>query len=417
MSSKTNNDNRKMSSITRRLNHSFMGKFIWNTVKGNLLLLLAAALMWGYGAEKGATGEFHFRTHREIHFASEENFLEYCIVDGQGREYTVCITEGEGKTVMAVMAAVFIVEFFSFFVVSANMKNTINNKLLPIQEMARETEKISSMAYNEHYFKSLEDAISSVNASGPDVKISTDNKELKGIENALNNLLERMQESYRQQSRFVSDASHELRTPIAVIRGYADMLDRWGKEDAGILEESISAIKNESTNMQKLVEQLLFLARGDSGRNALQIEEFALDELMREVYEETVMIDGEHRYEYYGDPVNMAGDVSMVKQCARILLDNAAKYTASGDTITIRTGKNDEGSFFSVQDNGIGMAEAEVSHIFERFYRSDEARNRKSGGTGLGLSIARWIVDRHNGYFDVLTRQDIGTRITVVFRQ
>ena len=81
-----------------------------------------------------------------------------------------------------------------------------------------------------------------------------------------------MRETYRQQSRFVSDASHELRTPIAVIRGYADMLDRWGKEDESILDESIDAIKNESEHMQKLVEQLLFLARGDSGRNNLRIE-------------------------------------------------------------------------------------------------------------------------------------------------
>ena len=193
------------------------------------------------------------------------------------------------------------------------------------------------------------------------------------------------------------------------------MLDRWGKEDESILDESIDAIKNESEHMQKLVEQLLFLARGDSGRNNLQIEEIQLDELMGEVFDESKMIDMEHRYEFYGEPAKMSGDVSMIKQCARILIDNAAKYTQKGDTITIRTGTNAEGVFFSVQDNGIGMHEADVSHIFERFYRSDEARGHKSGGTGLGLSIAKWIVDRHNGYFNILTRPDIGTRITVMF--
>lgn len=213
----------------------------------------------------------------------------------------------------------------------------------------------------------------------------------------------------------MSDASHELRTPIAVIRGYADMLDRWGKEDESILDESIEAIKNESEHMQKLVEQLLFLARGDSGRNSLQIENIQLDELMGEVFEESKMIDTEHEYEFIGEQAQMNGDVSMIKQCARILIDNAAKYTQKGDTITIRTGKKPEGVFFSVQDNGIGMHEADVEHIFERFYRSDEAREHKTGGTGLGLSIAKWIVDRHNGYFNILTRPDIGTRITVVF--
>ena len=193
------------------------------------------------------------------------------------------------------------------------------------------------------------------------------------------------------------------------------MLDRWGKEDESILDESIEAIKNESEHMQKLVEQLLFLARGDSGRNSLQIENIQLDELMGEVFEESKMIDTEHEYEFIGEQAQMSGDVSMIKQCARILIDNAAKYTQKGDAITIRTGKKPEGVFFSVQDNGIGMHEADVEHIFERFYRSDEAREHKTGGTGLGLSIAKWIVDRHNGYFNILTRPDIGTRITVVF--
>ena len=127
------------------------------------------------------------------------------------------------------------------------------------------------------------------------------------------------------------------------------------------------------------------------------------------------MIDTEHEYEFIGEQAQMSGDVSMIKQCARILIDNAAKYTQKGDAITIRTGKKPEGVFFSVQDNGIGMHEADVSHVFERFYRSDEARGHKSGGTGLGLSIAKWIVDRHNGYFNILTRPDIGTRITVIF--
>ena len=107
----------------------------------------------------------------------------------------------------------------------------------------------------------------------------------------------------------------------------------------------------------------------------------------------------------------------MIKQSARILLDNAAKYTQDKDIITIRTGKNEEGCYFSIQDNGIGMSEADVSHMFERFYRSDTARNRQTGGTGLGLSIAKWIVDRHNGYFNILSRPEIGTRITVIFRQ
>lgn len=416
MSSRTNSENKKMASITRKINHSFLGKFIWNTLKMDVLVLLVGVIIWIYAAEKAVVGEFKFDTKRQVLFGTENNFLEYILTDEEGTVKTLVITGEEAKVILWVMIGVLAIEFISVLLTSANMENTINRKLKPIREMARETEKISSMALDERYFGTLENAIEHVNATSPDARVNTGNKELQGIENALNNLLERMRESHRQQSRFVSDASHELRTPIAVISGYADMLDRWGKADESILDESIEAIKKESAHMQKLVEQLLFLARGDSGRNTLQIEKFSLCELMREVYEESLMIDERHRYEFIGEAAEMAGDVSMIKQSARILIDNAAKYTEEGDVITIRTGLEKEGCFFSIQDNGIGMSEADVSHIFERFYRSDKARNSKTGGTGLGLSIAKWIVDRHDGYFNILTRPDIGTRITVVFR-
>ena len=381
------NSAKKMYSIARRINASFVGRFVWHILKMDVLICVVAVVFGLFIAEKTAFGVFKVGTQRSVEWNTGSDFFKYNMTDENGNTQSLSISSNEARVVIIVGAAILVTQFFSVLVMSANMKNNINDKLLPIREMAKKTEKLTNMAYDQ------------------------------GIENALNHLLDRMRETYRQQSRFVSDASHELRTPIAVIRGYADMLDRWGKEDESILDESIEAIKNESEHMQKLVEQLLFLARGDSGRNSLQIENIQLDELMGEVFEESKMIDTEHEYEFIGEQAQMSGDVSMIKQCARILIDNAAKYTQKGDTITIRTGKKPEGVFFSVQDNGIGMHEADVEHIFERFYRSDEAREHKTGGTGLGLSIAKWIVDRHNGYFNILTRPDIGTRITVVFME
>ena len=104
----------------------------------------------------------------------------------------------------------------------------------------------------------------------------------------------------------------------------------------------------------------------------------------------------------------------MIKQAMRILVDNAAKYTNEGDEILLSVGVNEEGRpFMKVQDSGMGMAEADVKHMFERFYRADDTR--KVQGTGLGLSIAKWIVDKHNGHFEILSRKDIGTRISIVF--
>ena len=169
--------------------------------------------------------------------------------------------------------------------------------------------------------------------------------------------------------------------------------------------------------MSHLVEQLLFLARGDSGRNALHLEDCNLAEMVQDVMEESAMIDKNHQYRFEGPeddgPVMVTCDLAMVKQSMRIFAENAAKYSAEGDVITLRTGISSGRPFYSVQDEGVGMQSSEVIHVFERFYRSDSARNSTEGGTGLGLSIAKWIVDAHGGDIEILTRPEFGTRITV----
>jgi signal transduction histidine kinase len=247
--------------------------------------------------------------------------------------------------------------------------------------------------------------------------LSFGDSDLIGVEAAMNNLLLRMGETLRQQSRFVNDASHELRTPIAVIQGYANMLDRWGKTDEKILEESITAIRHEADHMNYLVEQLLFLARGDSGRTSLNRQPVMTEDLMREIYEESLMIDENHRYylKEGGTNAEVVIDPGLMKQAVRILIDNSAKYTPEGEEIQLSYGKNEKGNpFLEVQDLGQGISESELPHIFERFFRADEARG--SAGTGLGLSIAKWIVDKHGGHFEVLSRKDLGTRIRIVLR-
>ena len=294
----------------------------------------------------------------------------------------------------------------------------IRKRLKPLNEISEDAFKISTMPFDETRIHDLENAISRITPDGPQGKLVTNDSELKGLEAAINSMIDRLRDSYRQQVRFVSDASHELRTPIAVIKGYADMLDRWGKDDPKILEESITAIRKESSHMNELVEQLLFLARGDSGRQPVNIEHISINEVMKEVYEESLMIDGNHTYEFKSSGnIEADADEAMLKQAVRILVDNAAKYTDKGDGITLGCGYNDDGRpMLYVQDNGIGMSSEDVKHVFERFYRADNARYSKAQGSGLGLSIAKWIIDRHGGYFDVLSRKDIGTRITVILR-
>ena len=261
----------------------------------------------------------------------------------------------------------------------------------------------------------MENAIDMLSPADEDEKLDTGYAELAGLETAINKLMTRMRDSYRQQARFVSDASHELRTPISVIRGYADMLDRWGKTDEKILEESIEAIKDESESMQHLVEQLLFLARGDSGRTPLNISDFDMTAMMKEVYEESVMIDKNHEYLFEdGGEIPASGDISLIKQAARILIENASKYTPEGGEIKLRSLVSDGHPAFSVQDSGIGISESDIPYIFDRFYRADDSRSKQTGGSGLGLAIAKWIIERHGGRFEVISRKDIGTRITVI---
>lgn len=292
----------------------------------------------------------------------------------------------------------------------------VRKKLRPLQEFADAALMMSEIdVENEQRYQKLENAIDMLSPAEEDQILATGDAELAGMETAVNKLIARMRDSYKQQARFVSDASHELRTPIAVIRGYADLLDRWGKTDENILEESIQAIKDESESMQHLVEQLLFLARGDSGRTPLNISEFDMSDMMREVYEESVMIDDAHDYSFEsGGDIPVRGDVSLIKQAARILIENAAKYTPKGGEIKLKSLVTEGCPSFSVQDSGIGISESDMPHIFERFYRADDSRSKQTGGSGLGLAIARWIVERHGGHFEIISRKDIGTRITVI---
>ncbi len=297
-------------------------------------------------------------------------------------------------------------------------KDKARRLLEPLERIAQTAQELSQVRFDSEKLHHLEDAIVTVSPLSPDARVLTGDKELQGIEQAVNDLIGRMHESYVEQSRFVSDASHELRTPISVIQGYADMLSRWGKDDAKVLDEGITAIQSESAHMKKLIEQLLFLARGDSGRSQTVMEPMDLSQMMREVYEESLMIHPDREWRLDADEsVMVTGDSAMLKQTARILVDNAVKYTSDGQKISLRVRMKDGSPCFEVQDNGIGIKAEDVAHIFDRFFRSDPARSRATGGTGLGLSIAKWIVDRHGGYFDVFSREEFGTRIGVILPQ
>ena len=411
MSRKSKNKN--VTSIAIKLNSIFVRDIFFKFLLIDICIIIGFIGAWCIEGELNFYGEFVKNAQRSFNFYPIETSTYKVIFDNG----SVMIKEASNflNLLIRVIAAIGIIELI--MLLSEMIFGTSKNRrvLKPLNEIAETASRLSDIAFDEQKFHSLEDAISKISPVESDERIHIGDNELQGLEEAINNLLDRMRESYRQQARFVSDASHELRTPISVIQGYANMLDRWGKDDVEVLEESIAAIKSESENMKNLVEQLLFLARGINGKTQLKIVEFSLNDMMKEVLEESKMIDRYHTYTYIdSENINVYGDISLLKQTARILIENAAKYTDKREEIILKCGKNDNNEpYFSVQDNGIGMDENDVVHIFERFFRADTARVRKNGGTGLGLSIAKWIIDSHNGYFSVLSRKEIGTRITV----
>ncbi len=240
--------------------------------------------------------------------------------------------------------------------------------------------------------------------------------ELKDLAGTFNNMMDEIEKSYENQKQFVSDASHELRTPIAVIKGYASMVNRWGKEDPSVLEESLKAIEDESRSMQSLVESLLFLARRDKGNMEMDREVFNIKDFMTEILKESDLIGTDHKIngvlEYDG---NIFASHDKLKQAIRIFIDNSMKYTPAQGEINIRLEAAINDIYIVIQDNGIGISKEDLPHIFERFYRADQARTRnKKGGTGLGLAIARVIIEQHEGSINIESEIEKGTTITLI---
>jgi len=300
----------------------------------------------------------------------------------------------------------------------ASRAELIRRVLKPISDLAQQTQTLSKEQgrLSLAQMQALAGTLDEIDAARLDTRIDLDSTqdELKSLAVAINSLLERINESYRLQARFVSDASHELRTPIAAIQGYVNLLDRWGKNDPEALQESIDALKEEAANMKELVEKLLFLARGDNQTMQIHLEQFDLADLAETVYRETEMIDGGRDFSLAAEPAPVRADQGLVKQACRILIDNAIKYTPVGGRIRLMASSSGDEVRFTVQDTGVGIPPRDIPHIFDRFYRADNSRARATGGTGLGLSIAKWIAERHGGYLEVLSREDFGTRISLV---
>ncbi|KAB7671109.1 sensor histidine kinase [Bacillus sp. B1-b2] len=237
--------------------------------------------------------------------------------------------------------------------------------------------------------------------------------ELEKLKSTFNHMIAILERQYEKQKQFVSDASHELKTPITVIESYSKMLKRWGKKREDVLEESIEAIYSESIHMKNMTNQLLELANAD-GNWSLNEEKVNLFELSSDIAKKmkmtsnrTIIVSSDNK-----DAIILA-DVLKMKQLLYILIDNGFKYGADQMAITLTS--DSEELRMAVKDNGDGIALEELSHIFDRFYRVDKARTREVGGVGLGLAIAKEIMNAHNGEIQIDSKLEEGTTFTCIF--
>ena len=219
------------------------------------------------------------------------------------------------------------------------------------------------------------------------------------------------------QRAFIADASHDLRTPLSVIRADAELLKRHASESIGANREGVDDIIAESDRLARMVRQMLTLAEADAGQAPLSISEVALDEVADDVAHGMRSLAVERgvslRAETDG-PVRLRGDSDRLRQLMVILTDNAIKYTDAGGSVRLEVRRSSgRKTVVRVSDTGCGIPAEALPHIFDRFYRVDKARSREAGGTGLGLAIARWIAEAHGGSIRVESTPGVGTTLTV----
>jgi len=212
---------------------------------------------------------------------------------------------------------------------------------------------------------------------------------------------------------FISNASHELRTPITVMSGYIEMLQ-------GSVSESnkypVDKIQQQTIRMEKIISELIELAKLETSMYVSKTKKIDITALLNEVYNEAISLDqGEHIIRLKIEPINVSGSYEEIRTAVSNLLTNAIRYTPEGSVINLSSSACDAGSYIHVEDNGEGISYEHLSRLTERFYRVDEGRSREKGGTGLGLAIVNQILDRHGAVLQIKSELGKGSEFSCYF--
>ncbi len=339
---------------------------------------------------------FETETVKGIHYMSRRNIVEH-----KGKQYFIEVfrTNESERAVLRDFAIVFIVANVLGIIASFGIGRFISKKVLnPISEITRTAERIS------------------INDLSKRINVPESDDEVSNLAVTFNDMLGRLENSFEKQKQFVSNASHELKTPISVIQGYASLMDRWGKSDPEILQESIDSIKDETEYMSNLINKLFFLAKNEQSEKIDKIR-ISLNGVVSEVIKEVAVLGINGEFNIIGDKeVNVMGDSNLIKQLLWIFFENAIKYSDKDYIkVDVHLYCEKEFSVMKISDNGMGIKRDDIPYIFDRFFRGDKSHNKTVSGNGLGLSIAEIIVRNHDGKIEVFSEEKKGTNFIIRF--
>ncbi|HKE23449.1 MAG TPA: ATP-binding protein [Bryobacteraceae bacterium] len=237
--------------------------------------------------------------------------------------------------------------------------------------------------------------------------------QLQRLSETLNAMLARLASSVQRMKQFTADASHELRAPVSLIRTTAEVAVQRRDRPAAEYLQALDEILEESERTSQVVDNLMLLARADSGREVVEWAPADMESIVRSAIEQGEKLARNRALKFSSrllqSPIEIQADADALRRALLILIDNAVKYTPEGGEVNIGLEAQDGFAVVSVADTGIGITEADMPHIFDRFWRADKARSREHGGAGLGLSIARWIVEQHGGSIEVQSKPGKGS--------
>lgn len=252
---------------------------------------------------------------------------------------------------------------------------------------------------------------------GKRIEMETTGKEIQDLVVMFNEMLDGIQHSVESQKRFTAAVSHEVRSPLTSLRGNIEVAlrkKRTPEEYEDILHTNLSDI----IRLSKITDNLLFFTKADNNILELRKQWFEVSHLLQTIVERLkyrVSAAGITISESYQDGIEMRGDLDLLEQAFSNIVENAINYTPYGGEISVTSNREDDKIIISISDTGIGIPEDEIPHLFERFYRVNKERSRKSGGTGLGLSITEWVLNAHDGKIEVKSTLGAGSKFITSF--